>query len=97
MSDESAPKEETQQQELQQVQVSAEQPAAQGSSMQDKSAENAQLTEGKGFMDDPKIQKYLSRATKTMLLFAVLGCALIVVAVTAISWTFNSIFDKLPH
>lgn len=59
--------------------------------------ENAQLTEGKGFMDDPRIQKYLGRATKTMLLFAVLGCALIVVAVTAISYTFNSIFDKLPH
>lgn len=87
MTDESAPKEEIQQQPQQQESPDPE----------NKSSENAQLTEGKGFMDDPRIQKYLSRATKTMLLFAVLGCALIVVAVTAISWTFNSIFDKLPH
>lgn len=59
--------------------------------------ENSALTAGKSFIENPKVQTYLKRATQSMLFFAILGCALIVGAVMGISYVFDHALESALH
>jgi hypothetical protein len=47
------------------------------------------------FLENPKVNLYLGRAAKTMVFFAILGCIVILAAVTAISNLINQALT--PH
>ena len=47
------------------------------------------------FLDNPKVGRYLGRATKAMAFFAILGSIVILVAVTAISNLINNALDSI--
>lgn len=56
--------------------------------------ENDLLTVGKSLLDNPKVKTYIGRMSKVMLLFAILGCGLMIAAVTAISTVFSMFLPK---
>lgn len=56
--------------------------------------ENDLLTAGKSLLDNPKVKTYIGRMSKVMLLFAILGCGLMIAAVTAISTVFSMFLPK---
>ena len=47
------------------------------------------------FLDNPKVSRYLGRATKAMAFFAILGSIVILVAVIAISNLINNAIDSI--
>jgi hypothetical protein len=56
--------------------------------------ENDLLTVGKSLLENPKVKTYIGRMSKVMLLFAILGCGLMIAAVTAISTVFSMFLPK---
>lgn len=53
--------------------------------------ENDLLTAGASLLEHPKVKTYIGRMSKIMVLFAILGCLMMIAAVTAITSLFNSI------
>ena len=66
-------------------------PAAASAPDSERERENDLLTAGASLLEHPKVKTYIGRVSKIMVLFAILGCLMMIAAVTAITSLFNSI------
>ncbi|HMW89932.1 MAG TPA: hypothetical protein PLC15_04860 [Candidatus Obscuribacter sp.] len=66
-------------------------PAAASAPDSERERENDLLTAGASLLEHPKVKTYIGRMSKIMVLFAILGCLMMIAAVTAITSLFNSI------
>ena len=66
-------------------------PAAASAPDSERERENDLLTAGASLLEHPKVKSYIGRMSKIMVLFAILGCLMMIAAVTAITSLFNSI------
>lgn len=66
-------------------------PAAASAPDSEREREIDLLTAGASLLEHPKVKTYIGRMSKIMVLFAILGCLMMIAAVTAITSLFNSI------